>query len=287
MSYTDAKEIAKRNELKTITCEIVTCFDDDEIANDICQLISFAMGCKVNWLYKIENDNKQILNNRIVKDYSSFNVIPMDVPNEIIRFLETSLEKYIKIKRKNNLQNVINIINDGKVDGDFLESRAIKICIAYEILKDAYLKESERLLILEKNEFKKLKKAIRSTMNEYCRKNSINDNEIILLKDNIVSINHFPFRIALSSIIDEANPEIDQNDIQRVSLIRNKLVHAGEFISQNDTFNDYCFLFTKITEIILGLLSYQRKYLDWTKLDTINGSFENSMLTDIKYKKEF
>ncbi len=181
-----------------LECE---CDDKDKMFEDICSILSLGMGSKVNWIYKKIEDLVIDTSNRVYKPYSSFNLIQIYENNQIIPFLGNVYDSFIKYKDTYNLKNVISIIIDSKLETDFLEDRAIKVTVAYELLKDGYLKSVDRLLIINKNKFTKVQHYLKKYIGENAILFDLSEEEIGIIKTTVASINHYPFKNALIDIL--------------------------------------------------------------------------------------
>ncbi len=83
-------------------------------------------------------------------------------------------------------------------------------------------------------------------------------------------------------ILEHIHLDISENELKIISKMRNNLIHTASFLDEYESFYQYSYLFTQIGKMILGILGYKGKYVDWTKLGS-NGSFENSMLSELVY----
>jgi len=284
-SFNQIKDELRNDKSFFVTVEMEIIGDElsssnDDLANDICLLCSLAMGCTVNWIYK---KNKEIIDrnmNAITSNYYSLALIPTIEKNDVIDFLIETFDEYKKQGYK--FSYIIKALNNAKNESDFLEIRSVAAAVAIEMLKDYYIKTVDMKKIENSSRFDKVASRISIALLEYY--NNDNDNpKYLLYKQNIPSLNNYPFRFLINSMLDCFGMELDECCISNIIRIRNSLIHTGEFLEEMDKKEQYFLLISKIGMMILGILKYKGNYIDWTKLES-NGSFEQKLLSKIKYK---
>jgi transcriptional regulator with XRE-family HTH domain len=201
----------------------------------LCDLISFYQGNCINWIKYIvynEDDIVKIVHRRsITKNFNSFQVVK-DLPFPDCEYgtkeaIEKTFENYENNKEIWKLNNVIYSLNDGKIEGDYLELRGLKIAISMEILKFAYIKKSN----LDKDDkFTFVLKKIISELNLDIHPDEVK--KFVKIRNALVHT---------GSYLKE-NPHLN-----------------------NYAFNQYKLLMNFANKLILGILNYKGYFLDYSK----------------------
>jgi len=133
-----------------------------ELVRHLCALLSFAKGTEINWPYYQELDKngkiiKSIHRCSITSDYGSTEIIDSHEPNDLKNFLETVFETYLQRKNDYELEQIIHAIVQSKLDGSFLELRALIVSSAIDVLRGKWSKLHGREKIFG-NRFRKCHK---------------------------------------------------------------------------------------------------------------------------------
>ncbi len=115
--------------------------------DDICVLLSIKKGTKITWIYYDIKDRqgKTIFRkhaSRVTKVYQPLDVLYFKKPHsfETKKFLEDSYHPYMKYRDVFKLNHgVVDAYLDAKAESDYFETRAGKVALAIEFLKNEYL----------------------------------------------------------------------------------------------------------------------------------------------------
>lgn len=115
-----------------------------QVASDVCYLLSIAQGCKVEWVYREEHDDEGLLVRdhwmRKTKPFCALQAVQLDPMTGVRDFPEATYPTYVRPRDPWNLtRRPIDTYLEGKVETDFLEPRAAKLAVAPEALKHRYL----------------------------------------------------------------------------------------------------------------------------------------------------
>ena len=263
-----------------ITSEVIIYLDaaiDQEKAintvKDICLLLTLSQGCRVSWLYYdvIGQDEKVIESfhgSAITKPLSNLSLI---APEDTMEFLRNVHPNLPKQRESWELQKAIDAYTDAKVEGDFLEARALKMVILLEHLKACYLKEKNKEFIL--NPPQAFDESVDSLVEDVkqllvSRFPDIEQDKLKMMAEHIKGLNWFPFSRALSDMCNDIKLPVTSKERRRFIQIRNELVHRFEFCADYGTpWQQYSYLMDFIGKMLLAILKYDGYYYAWTKLE--------------------
>lgn len=310
--YDEALDFLKISKGSRVTCDLIVELDNynkklEEIVDDLCDIMSIALGTRVQWIYYSLNSEEKIVSwkhvSKVTKPCYFTEIIDY---RDLKNFLESS---YVALAEKSNLlrhdegtaKPLINAYLDAKAENDYLEGRGIKLVVVMEMLKDSFTRYKPMTQsIINKNCFSSKKSAIKSALKEAIelsvKKESeekseqekvkiINEiQEIMFAK--ISEINKISFKEILQNLCDAINLQIDPKDLQSVIDSRNKLIHEGKFLCKADSkkekytnikdypqFKDpeheYFFLMNFVDQCFLKLLHYKGYYYKWESVHDI------------------
>lgn len=264
-----------------------------EIIDNICILFSFAKGTKVNWIsYSIENGNAEIIelnyHNRITKPFSGLRIISYENPDAIKNFVEQTYIYFINKKKAWCIDIIIEEFIDAIQEGDYLEFRALKLAVTLEYILGQSRQNGNKEFVLPEDQFTckngiegKIKNAIK------CKLSDTIKNEVLdAFNKNLKGLNRVTFTDSVVYLCQMLNLIADKKQIKRFKDLRNNLVHRAVFQNdnnQNNHWQDFKFIMSFITQVILGLLEYTGKYIDW---NSVNNSNEAEMLREVQYENQ-
>jgi hypothetical protein len=292
-----------------VTCEIEVSLSKDndinkltEIINNLCYLLSVASGTKIQWIYNnlYNTDDKMISRthySRITKPYCLLPVIDPRIEgrNEIKKFIENAYPIYLKKRNAYNLdRGVIDAYLEGKAEGDFLETRGVKLVVAVEMLKDVFLTTSDASM----KEFIIVEERFETFLSPLCNgirealSGQIEDSTLDRLccesnKKRLSCLNRVSFRQAVNNLCRSINFRPKKDDLSLFIHCRDSLVHTGKFYCQTATDKqkavceplqepeyEYFFLVDFLDKIFLKLFNYSGIYVSSQDL-----KFERKELT--------
>ena len=216
--------------------------DIDQVATDICYVLSVARGSKVNWVYREARSFEGHLIERvhrtaITKQYSPCAPIKAngEFCRETVSLLTNGLAIYQARREQLRLdKGVIDAYLDAKVEADFLETRGAKISIAIEMLKSTFLKKPElggREYVIERSAFEAILSALESSVNDVLEKAGVapDDRKAISGVGKLRALNRRSFRSVLLKVLRFIDFRPPDREVALFLASRNKLVHEGCF----------------------------------------------------------
>jgi hypothetical protein len=280
--YHDAMTALKASKGITITSEVTvqanSITDRDEvvaITNNICMLLTLARGCRVSWLYydfatSDGSIHESFHGSAITKPFTSLPLIPANSAIDTKHFIEETYGNLLKVQDFWNLRNAIDAYTDAKVEGDFLEARALKLAILMEHLKSQYLTKKDKEYILHPpaafdSSVKKLIKIVHEIL--LLKFPDHDRSKLEMMANHVRGLNWFPFGRALSEICNCIGMPTNKSERRKFIDIRNELVHHFRFHPNYGTsWNQFAYLMTFLGKIFLAILKYNGDYYDWTNL---------------------
>jgi hypothetical protein len=249
----------------------------DVVAN-LCSLLSFAKGAEIIWPYYQEMDETgtvilSVHRLSITSNFGSWEIISHNNPTDLKIFIETIYEKYIDLSKEYELNKIIHTIVISKLDGSFLELRALNVTSAIDFLRGRWAKIHGRVKILPSNKFNKCKKSLNSLINDFI-KIGITKDQINQILNKIPELNRPSLRETLTEMAVEIRSDISTDQIELFTTTRNKLVHESCFATHNH-YQEFVNIISLIDNLIMTLLGYQGPYVDcrsWkrvTRLQTV------------------
>lgn len=291
--YPDIIKELKVSKGVAITCEIkieaVPTKSKDEmitIIDNICTLLTLARGCRVSWLYyDYVSANEKIIEsfhgNAITKSFVNLPLIPADLAQDTKIFIQKTFQHYVNNRDFWELRNAIDAFTDAKVEGDFLESRALKLVILMEHLKSQYLRQKNKEYILNPPEIfnasaNKLINVVQGIL--FLRFPKEEKSKLEMMANHVRGLNWFPFGRALSEICEHIGLAMNSKERRRFMDLRNELVHHFRFCSDyGNGWDQFAYLMTFIGKIFLAILKYDGHYYDWTKLNQGETAMRNKL----------
>jgi len=113
----------------------------EETLRRVCLLLTLALGHRVEWIYREALDEQgSVLStngrNAVTKPWGGLQLIPDEA---VCRFVETAYSGLVAALETWGLEKGILSYNDAKLEGDYLEFRALKMAVVMEYLKGRYL----------------------------------------------------------------------------------------------------------------------------------------------------
>ncbi|MBC8253082.1 MAG: hypothetical protein H8E35_03525, partial [Ardenticatenia bacterium] len=231
-----------------VTCEAVVEIPQvgdwkqlEQVADDLCYVLSIARGTKVNWVYREQRDQAgQLLSrthcSRIPKPYCPWPVIDPRRPDETKAFVEGAYGVYVEKREGYRLdRGVIDAYLDAKAEGDYVQIRGAKLAVAMEMLKTVFLKHPRspvKAYIMDQQRLDEaLVEGIQEAIREKLQKAGVKRDlaEAMCSNGKIAGLNRRSFRHILEKFRKDIKLEICDTAFLRFVECRNKLVHEGQF----------------------------------------------------------
>lgn len=278
-----------------VTCEIETTLSDCKdleiilkMIDNLCYLLSIARGTKIQWIYyNLYNYEGKLISrthsSRITRPYCPTPVIDHRIQgrNEFKNFIENAYPIYLKRRDSYNLnRGVIDAYLEGKAEGNYLQTRGVKLAVAMEMLKDVFLTTSDASIkeyIMENERFETfldpLCKGIRETLSSQIEDSTL---DRLCCKSNqkrLACLNRVSFRQAVNSLCRSIN-FIPREDLSLFIYCRDSLIHIGKFYCETATDKqkavckplqgpkyEYFFLVDFLDKIFLKFFDYHGIYI--------------------------
>ena len=254
-----------------------------EAADELCYLLSIALGTKINWITLTESTAarswlRRYHCSRITKPYGALSVVDRNgsgIGAFLRRVADCSLEQ---ARKKSGLTSaVIDTYLDAKSEGDFLQVRAVKLMVAVEMLKASYAVESGLdVLAFSRQEFEQLRpELLRGIKNSLASAGEATQRAAIYA--NAGALNRIPFSRQLGRLCKAAGFVVTDEEIQRFVASRNKLIHEGQFYCDcattreksriaplSDHISEWFWLLHFADRLVLRAINYVGPYIDWS-----------------------
>jgi len=232
-----------------VTCELVLKILNQSdlsklitLIDDICLLLSVKNGTKISWIYyDICQKNGESISRKhalkVTKAYQPLNIYYLKEPRTVQtkEFLEATYPHYLKYRDLFKLNSgVIDAFLDAKAENDFLETRAGKMALAIEFLKNEYLmsQDQDSEFIIPQENFKKFSQEIRQAMIKTLKLHDLTEiGKIQAISDinKINGLNRRSFSNIFKQLVRQFKVNITNDEISLFIHCRNSLVHRGTF----------------------------------------------------------
>jgi hypothetical protein len=270
-----------------VTCEAIARISQNErieqlteAVSDVCYLLSVARGTKIQWIYRDEYDETGFCVARthastVTKPYCPLAVIDPAADSDTKRFLEQTYPVYISKRDDYRLnRGTIDAYLDAKAENDYLETRAVKLAVAMEMLKNVFVAQANspaKEFIIEEKDFESVVAPISDAVNRILEGNGIDDKGVrqaLNSKAKIRALNRRSFRYVIKKICGTLELNVSAEDLDLFVKCRNALVHNGRFYCATVTtetaskVKEYGFLVNFLDRIHLKLLGYSGPYIN-------------------------
>ena len=279
--------------LAELVVESEPCADSDllaEAVSDLCLVLSVMRGTKVQWVYRQDWHGQRVVKtihragiNRAYSPLAPFGDAH-DSASDCARFIQAGLTALNTSPILRADRTVIDAYLDAKAEHDFLETRAAKVALALEKLKQVCL-ESRALAVgeFETDEatFRKVVPAIVSAALPLALSGGIPVDvaQRIISESKLGVLNRTSFRRVMKALLSLVGLEMSAAEQNMFIACRNCLVHVGRFYCDAATedqrakvrplatpFEEYCFMISFLDRIFLKVFGYSGHYVDWRDL---------------------
>lgn len=243
--------------------------DAVEAVSDVCGLLSFARGTKINWLYyeQLDEEARKVSlahQNRVTKPFSPTPLIDRREPDDTARFVEQCFQTYQQ-DTTFDLARLSQAYVDAKGQG-FLETRALVACALLDFLVGRYLNTTGAHTMLPKAVFRKLAAELTRTIEAFQPpvSEALNRARLTDICSGLGELNRPPLRVTLEEFCQSLSLNMPSQEIARVVGIRNSLVHRARFLDDAENSAQYFQLLNFLDRILLKILGYDGYYIDCT-----------------------
>jgi hypothetical protein len=244
------------------------------VAN-LCSLLSFAKGTEIIWpCYQEVDDAGKVItsihNSCISGNFGSWELIPF---NALKPFLETTYNGYVNLLNEYELNGIIHTIVSSKLDGSFLELRALNITSVIDVLRGRWAKPHGRIRIISQNIFDKCKRKLKDLINDF-RRLEISSDQINQMLNKIPELNRPSLSDVLKEMVLDIRANVSEEEIEAFTKTRNKLVHESHFATENP-YQEFNSIVHLADLLIITLLGYHGPYIDcrnWSMVQRLSTS---------------
>jgi hypothetical protein len=258
------------------------------VIDDLCTLLTLARGCRVEWLYyEVISTEGELLRrqhrNSIAKPFGTLDLLARLPPQDLPTFIQEAFPVLQERGQIWQLRKAIDAYTDAKVEGDFLESRGLKMVVVMELLRGRFLshvRQPPELYVLEPALFK----SARRRLVDECRRllerifPEADSGDLEIMACHAQAFNWYPFRRSMTELCRQLGLGISSGERHKFVEIRNALVHRLEFHQDQAKYGanweQFTFLMTFVGKVLLAVLRYQGYFYDWTKPPGWEGASE-------------
>jgi hypothetical protein len=256
-----------------------------EAAHKICRLISLAAGTVVEWIRADGFDPEVNKHYRFhsagaAKPFCSLPTVPIKElsyeanTNVLKAFLQSGLNRF-SLGDDRRLQSLIAAFLDARLEGEFLETRGIKVAVTLEILKDSFVAK----LISDEWEPRMpatLRKRIARLTKAALSADGIDTDTITIVTETLGQPSRPSLRRIINYILKVLKLSEEKTVVDAVITIRNRLVHTGQFVSHNDpetaaklkivdAAHEFYLLLSFVDRVLLRTFGHSGGYIDYSK----------------------
>jgi hypothetical protein len=257
----------------------------DLVADDICSLLSIARGTKVQWISRDDCTTSGDLVyryhfSRVTKAYCPLPVIDPREIEDIPRFLAATIPTYVERRDAWGLaRGLLHAYLDAKAEADYLQTRGIKLVVALEMLKEAFLQASGYSdLLRPQPQFRAMVPDLKEALKTVMLQHGLDNTERAIAYRNLQGLNRKPFEEIVAALCTEIQMNVPEQDRKLFVRCRNSLVHTGRFYcARADEVDratvpphpgpteEYFWLLHFMDRLLLRLVGYQGPYIDWSR----------------------
>jgi len=264
--------------------------DHDQLpqaVSDLCLVLSVMRGTKVQWIYRQDWHGRHVLKTihraGLTKAYSPLAPLGYEYESasDCERFVQVGVPALSTSPILQADRTVIDAYLDAKVEHDPLETRAAKVALALEKLKQVCV-ETGAMAVgeFEADEavFRSVVPAIVSAALPLAISGGIPANvaKRIISESKVSGLNRTSFRQVVRALLSLIALNVPTPEQGLFIACRNSLVHGGRFYCDAATgeqrarvrpldtpFEEYCFMISFLDRIFLKIFGYSGKYFDW------------------------
>jgi hypothetical protein len=169
------------------------------------------------------------------------------------------------------MTKVIQMYAGAKVK-DFVQSRALKICVLVDFLRGIYLARHSKTYLVDKSDFDRLVKPLKTEVRKVLLDlfSDVSSEHLEMMTNHVQGFVWYPFRRSIKELCENICLEVSSQEIHRFVIQRNELTHRGSFFEEangkaqhlEDIYRE---MMTFAGKIVLAILEYDGWYYDWTK----------------------
>ncbi len=261
-----------------------------DAATDLCHLLSLACGTKVQWVSRVgySTDGTDVHHHhssRVTKSYCALPAIDPREPRDIEAFLEAVTPRYLAEKDRWRLATgLLDAYLDAKAEGDYLELRGVKMAVAMEMLKQAFIAATgQPEYAVPTAAFEAIKGDLRAAVRSVLRQREWSRPQRDTVYANLPALNRLPFHEHVTALCRNLGLNLPEGDVKLFVRCRDSLVHRGRFYTETadeeerrsvephpTKAKEYFWLVHMLDRLFLRIVGYRGPYIDWSNIERKN-----------------
>jgi len=286
--YADRSKRLQFSKAVDVTSELLVESTNQEprnrVAQDICNLLSLAQGCRVQWISRVDYSSSGVASHwyhasLVTKPYVALPIVDPRRSDDTARFLDVALPVFLRRGELWNLnQGLLDAYLDAKSEVDFLQLRGVKLAVTLEMLKACIIGvEGIREFVRPKAEFTEIVPLLRTAVHGILVDQGWQNTERAVAYANLQGLNRFPFRSLVEALCSEVGLTLTEEDLRLFVKCRNSLVHRCRFYCEtaddedrrncrpHDTKEEeYFWLLHVMDRLFLRTVGYDGPWIDWS-----------------------
>jgi hypothetical protein len=258
-----------------------------DAATDLCYLLSLACGTKVQWISRVGystdgTDLHHHHSSRVTKNYCALPVIDPREPRDIEAFLATVIARYLTEKDRWDLSTgLLDAYLDAKAEGDYLELRGVKVAVAMEMLKDAFIAATgQRVYAVPKAAFEDIEGDLRAAVRSVLLQREWSSSQRATVYANLPALNRLPFHEHVTALCKKLGLILPAGEVKLFVRCRDSLIHRGRFYTETadeeqrrsvephpTKAKEYFWLVSMLDRLFLRIVGYEGPYIDWSDIE--------------------
>jgi hypothetical protein len=303
--YAQAEEEMRATKRPKMTTELTITSPDDWIANeyevqrivrDLCDLLSLAKGCQVQWLYwdAFTSDDVRIKSyhwDGVTTPYATWDIILEKPREDIADFIQQTFQRYREVNAAGiwKFDEAISHYADTVSRNSLLELRANNLVVLVDYLTQSYAASEKTTYFVQPARFEDKKEELQNLIScaiacQFSAEDLVKNEPVSMMKkgakrgtvnqmvDLIDCFNRRSFPSLLKRLMKHLDLVVDKDEIEMFKNIRNKLVHESNFLKPNDfregslyesPWYQFRRIFSLTSRIMLAIIQYRGYYYDW------------------------
>lgn len=265
----------------------VSVVEAETLVDDLCHVLSVARGTVVQWIYRTDvaagGETSAHHFSRITKPYTPAAPFHHGAEaRELTKlFVETAFPNFQRLKRRYALDTgTVALYLDGKLETDYLESRAVKLVIAVEMLKATFLDglPATEEYCCEPEVFDAVAERLRASMKEAISGAGIPSKVRgdITARGKVNGLNRKSFKAVLQRMLKDIGLQVAEPELSLFIRCRDSLVHRGRYYCEtatradreacpprSDPVAEHDFLEDFVDRLYLRLVGYTGDYINF------------------------
>lgn len=250
-----------------------------DVATDLCHLLSLA--CRVG--YSTDGiDVHHLHSSRVTKTYCALPAIDPRQPRDMEAFLEAVIPRYLTEKDRWGLATgLLDAYLDAKAEADYLELRGVKVAVAIEMLKQAFIAATgQPEYAVPTAAFEVIKDDLRKAVRAVLRQRGWSRSQRHTVYANLPALNRLPFHQHVTALCANLDLILPEGDVALFVRCRDSLVHRGRFYTEtaddeqrrsvephSSKAKEYFWLVHLLDRLFLRIVGYRGPYIDWSNIE--------------------